>query len=406
MNFGTVFPGEKYTPSAAQQNLLNQMLSNYNTGMTVGGVPDNNLNPNSVRISVRHVNGYGFDFGQVVYIYGVSDTPDAFGNLVYNVSQQSPNRDAPVAVIERAQPYNSMDRVSTAIISGIAIAKIHIPKATGDTYTGKASTDNNGSFVMDENGRFSVLYAKRVDDYTFGYGWVVLGGQTQPVYLFGVSVYQQADEEGNTRTYANIYSVPKWIKVFGREKTSPLVPSVIDITEALAQGRVEIGVKIVGFDNEDLTKGYPVCQYVVNGYGDSRPLQPYRGFVVIDTDLDFEVIPYGDGVFHVDEFTGYPPCWSYYDGNSVKVVCSAVYDTSVNPRLSADVPQTVFDYPGNCSVIFVLNYNEDNSTYTGAWQLLENVPFDGMYVKVLDNYNKNDEMQKIPNLNFFNRYLL
>lgn len=406
MNFGTVFPGEKYTPSATQQNLLNQMLSNYNTGMTVGGVPDNSLNPNSVRVSVRQIDGYGLDFGDVVYIYGVSDTPDAFGNLVYNVSSAPPGYDAPVAVIERAQIYASVDRVSTAIISGIAIAKIYFSKATGDTYTGKASADKNGRFIMDENGRFSVLYAKRFNDFSYGYGWVVLGGQTAPVYLFGVSLSQSEDEAGNTRTYANIYGVPKWIKVFGRERMSPLVPSVIDITEALAQGRVEIGVKVVGFDNEDLTKGYPVCQYVVNGYEDSRPLQPYRSFVVIDTDLDFEVIPYGDGVFHVDEFTGFPVCWSYYDGSTVKVVCRGVLNYNVYPRLNADVPKTVFDYPGDCALFFVLNYNEADDTYSGAWQLLASGIPDGMYIQALNNKDNNREMEESPDLNFFNRYLL
>lgn len=408
MNFGTVFPGEKYTPSATQQNLLNQMLSNYNTRMTVGGAPDNSLNPNSVRISVRHVSGndYGFEFGQVVYIYGVSDTPDAFGNLVYNASQQPPNRDAPVAVIERAQPpYSSMDRVSTAIISGIAIARIYI-SSTIDTYTGKARPNNNGTFIIDENGRFSILYAKRFNNYSYGYGWVVLGGQTQPVYLFGVYLYQSEDEEGNTRTYADIYSVPEWIGALGRTKRSTLIPTVIDITDALAQGRVEIGVKIVGLDNEDITDGSFVCQYVINGYSDNRPLQPYRGFVVIDADLDFEVIPYGDGVFHVDEFTGSASCWSYYDGDSVKVVCRTVYDTSVNPRLSADTPQTVFDYPGDCALFFVLNYNETDGTYSGAWQLLASGTPDGMYIQALNNKGNNREMEELPDLNFFNRYLL
>lgn len=402
MNFGTVFPGEKYTPSAAQQNLLNQMLSNYNTGMTVGGVPDNNLNPNSVRISVRHINGYGLNFGQVVYIHGVSDTPDAFGNLVYNVSQTSPGRDAPVAVIERGIIYNSVDMVSTAIISGIALAEVSLPT---DTYTGKASV-GNGRFISDAAGSYSVLYAKCREGLTYGYGWVVLGGQSPPDYLFGVSLSQSEDEAGNTRTYAHIYRVPEWIKVFGSERTSPLVPSVIDITEALAQGRVEIGVKVVGFDNEDIAKGYPVCQYVVNGNKDSRPLQPYRGFVVIDTDLDFKVIPYGDGVFRVDDFTGSPACWSYYDGNSVKVVCRVVNDTSVNPGLSADVTQTVFDYPGNCALFFVLNYNEADGTYSGAWQLLASGTPDGMYIQALNNKDYNREMEKLPDLNFFNRYLL
>lgn len=401
MNFGTVFPGEKYTPSATQQNLLNQMLSNYNTGMTVGGVPDNNLNPNSVRISVRHINGYGLNFGDVVYIYGVSDTPDAFGNLVYNVSKVSPGNEAPVAVIERGIIYNSVDRVSTAIISGIALAAVSL---NSDTYTGKASV-GNGRFISDAAGSYSVLYAKCIEGRSYGYGWVVLGGQSLLDYLFGVSLSQSEDEAGNTRTYAHIYRVPKWIKVFGVERMSPLVPSVIDITEALAQGRVEIGVKVVGFDNEVLAKGYPVCQYVVNGYEDSRPLQPYRSFVVIDTDLDFEVIPYGDGVFHVDEFTGSPPCWSYYDGNTVKIICREVADSTVRPELKANVPQTIFDYPCDCNLYFVLTYNDTDSTYSGAWQLLESGSPDNMYITILQN-RKNKDMIAMPYLNFFLYYLL
>lgn len=404
MNFGTVFPGEKYTPSAAQQNLLNQMLSNYNTGMTVGGVPDNSLFPQSTRIYVREPNGYSLVFGQVVYIIGTSGTPDVYGNIVYDAvpCYRLNGAYAGIAVMEATT--SSLTPVATAVISGLAICLVDYRGITTTSYVGKVEAGKRSELIPSATG-YDLLYSTGTPNGT-GYGIVLLGGQDFPNYLFGVSVYQQANEEGNTRTYAHIYRVPEWIKVFGRERTSPLVPSVIDITEALAQGRVEIGVKVVGFDNEDITKGYPVCQYVINGYNDNRPLQPYRSFIVIDTDLDFEVIPYGDGVFYVDEFTGSPPCWSYYDGNTVKIICREVADSSVRPELKANVPQTIFDYPGDCRLYFVLTYNDTDSTYSGAWQLLGSGRPDAMYIQVLDNTDDNDTMQKLPDLNFFNRYLL
>lgn len=404
MNFGTVFPGEKYTPSATQQNLLNQMLSNYNTGMTVGGVPDNSLFPQSTRIYVREPDGRTLAFGQVVYIIGTSGTPDVYGNIVYDAVPYFRLNGAYAGIAVMEATTSSLTPVATAVISGLAICLVDYSDIITTSYVGKVEAGNRSQLMPSATG-YDLLYSTGTPNGT-GYGIVLLGGQDFTKYLFGVSVYQQADEEGNTRTYANIYRVPEWIKVLGLERMSPLVPSIIDITEALAQGIVEIGVKFVGFDNENFGGGHPVCQYVINGYSDSRPLQPYRSFVVIDTDLDFEVIPYGDGVFHVDEFTGSPPCWSYYDGNSVKVVCSIVSDTSVNPRLSADIPQTVFDYPGDCVLYFTLAYDDTDSTYSGAWQLLESGRPDAMYIQVLDNTDDTDTMQELPDLNFFNRYLL
>lgn len=403
MNFGTVFPGEKYTPSATQQNLLNQMLSNYNTGMTVGGVPDNSLFPQSTRIYVREPNGYSLVFGQVVYIIGTSGTPDVYGNIVYDAVPCYGLSGAYAGIAVMEATTSSLTPVATAVISGLAICLVDYRGITTTSYVGKVEAGKRNELIPSATG-YDLLYSTGTPNGT-GYGIVLLGGQDFPNYLFGVSVYQQANEEGNTRTYAHIYRVPEWIKVFGREKTSPLVPSVIDITEALAQGRVEIGVKVVGFDNEDIAKGYPVCQYVINGYNDNRPLQPYRSFVVIDTDLDFEVIPYGDGVFHVDEFTGSPPCWSYYDGNTVKIICCEVADPSIRPELKANVPQTIFDYPGDCNLYFVLTYNDTDSTYSGAWQLLESGSPDNMYITILQN-RKNKDMIAMPYLNFFLYYLL
>ena len=311
MNFGTVFPGEKYTPSAAQQNLLNQMLSNYNTGMTVGGVPDNSLFPQSTRVYVRDHDGYSLQFGQVVYIIGTSGSPDVYGNIVYDAVSYSRLNGAYAGIAVMEATTSSLTPVATAVILGLAICLVDYSDITTTSYVGKVEAGKRNQLTPSDTG-YDLLYSTGTPNGT-GYGIVLLGGQEFLNYLFGVSVFQQADEEGNTHTYAHIYSVPKWIKVFGRERMSPLVPSVIDITEALAQGRVEIGVKVVGFDNESISAGNPVCQYVVNGYEDNRPLQPYRTFVVIDTDLDFEVIPYGDGIFYVDEFTGSSPCWSYYD---------------------------------------------------------------------------------------------
>lgn len=403
MNFGTVFPGEKYTPSATQQNLLNQMLSNYNTGMTVGGVPDNSLFPQSTRIYVREPNGYSLVFGQVVYIIGTSGTPDVYGNIVYDAVSYSRLNGAYAGIAVMEATTSSLTPVATAVISGLAICLVDYRGITTTSYVGKVEAGKRSELIPSATG-YDLLYSTGTPN-GIGYGIVLLGGQDFPNYLFGVSVYQQANEEGNTRTYAHIYRGPEWIKVFGRERTSPLVPSVIDITEALAQGRVEIGVKVVGFDNEDITKGNPVCQYVINGSRGSRPLQPYRSFVVIDTDLDFEVIPYGDGVFYVDEFTGSPPCWSYYDGNTVKIICREVADSSIRPKLKANVPQTIFDYPGDCNLYFVLTYNDTDSTYSGAWQLLESGSPDNMYITILQN-RKNEDMLAMPYLNFFLYYLL
>lgn len=404
MNFGTVFPGEKYTPSAAQQNLLNQMLSNYNTGMTVGGVPDNSLFPQSTRIYVRDPDGYSLVFGQVVYIIGTSGTPDVYGNIVYDAVSYSRLNGAYAGIAVMEATTSSLTPVATAVISGLAICLVDYSDITTTSYVGKVETGKRNQLTPSSSG-YDLLYSTGTPNGT-GYGIVLLSGQDFPKYLFDVKVYQQADEEGNTRTYANIYNVPKLIRMFGWQKISPLIPAVIDITEALTQGRVEIGVKVVGFDNAVLSSATPVCQYVVNGYEDSRPLQPYRGFVVIDTDLDFEVIPYGDGVFHVDEFNGLPVCWSYYDGSTVKVVCRGVFNYNVYPTLNADVPQTVFDYPGDCALFFVLNYNEADGTYSGAWQLLANGTPDGMYIQALNNKSKSQEMEELPDLNFFNRYLL
>lgn len=406
MNFGTVFPGEKYTPSATQQNLLNQMLSNYNTGMTVGGVPDNSLFPQSTRIYVREPNGYSLAFGQVVYIIGTSGTPDVYGNIVYDAVSYFRLNGAYAGIAVMEATTSSLTPVATAVISGLAICLVDYSDITTTSYVGKVEAGNRSQLIPSATG-YDLLYSTGTPNGT-GYGIVLFGGQEFPKYLFGVNVYQQTDEEGNTRTYANIYSVPKWIKVFGYTKASPLIPTVIDITEALAQGSVEIGVKIVGNDNEDITVGNPVCQYVINGSQGSRPLQPWAKFATITMSstagAKVSAIPYNNGVFDIDGFSGVPSCWSYYNNGEIKIVCPETYTTIPHTN---DVPQAIFDYVDNYVLYCVLTYNDADSTYSAAWQWSDITTMKNteMYIPVLYNYN-DDKMTAKTYFNFFAYYLL
>lgn len=222
-------------------------------------------------------------------------------------------------------------------------------------------------------------------------------------YLFSVTIIQDVDADGKTHTYANIYRVAEWIKVFGVRRTFPLAPAIIDITDALSSGNVKIGVKVLGFDSPE-TSGNIVCQYVINE-NDNFPLQPCAIIAVVYASrLNVKMLPYGDGIFRVDEFTGTPVCWPYYNNGDIKVVCGEFYKTY--PETSAPAPGVMFDYPGFFNLFFTLAYNEEDHTYSGAWNVLSSGSPDGMFIPVFQNDDGEDMAAKPVVLNFFEYYLL
>ena len=384
--FSHVNPGDPVKPSTSLENNVRDMINRFNA---TGELPVSRGAANSYRLQCWNNNDYVIPAGASVEI--VAET-EWLSNGVPAIKFAA--TDATVwGVAEAAITPGSIGSVLFGGIvylsSLINVGRYVVPSG----YGGYSYSDEGCLIIGQINGRSIAM----------------LGQQSTPRYLFGVNVILGVDADGKTHTYANIYRVPEWIKVFGYTKASPLIPTVIDITEALAQGSVEIGVKIVGNDNEDITVGNPVCQYVINGSQDSRPLQPWAKFATITMSstagAKVSAIPYNNGVFDIDGFSGVPSCWSYYNNGEIKIVCPETY--AITPNIHGDVQQAIFDYVDNYVLYCVLTYNDADSTYSAAWQWSDITTMKNteMYIPVLYNYN-DDKMTAKTYFNFFTYYLL
>lgn len=384
--FPYVNPGDPVKPSTLLENNIRDVVNQFNA---TGELPVSRGAANSYRLQGWNNNDYTIPAGASVEI--VEETA-WLSNGVPAIKFAA--TDATVwGVAEAAITPGSIGSVLFGGIvylsSLINVGRYVVPSG----YGGYSYSDEGCLIIGQINGRSIAM----------------LGQQSTPRYLFGVNVILGVDADGKTHTYANIYRVPDFIKAFGNITSFPLKPTSIDITEALASnGVAELAVQFLGFGSEDYIAKNPVCQFIINPERNAyRPFQPYTSFAWINDELETSILPYSDSTLIVGEEVNASACYPVYLNNAIQIVARKVDLVAVNPKLSASVPQTVFDYPGNCNLFFTLSYNDETSEYTGAWKLLATGTPDGMYILVQSNTTDDDILVDYQNaFNFFAYYLL
>lgn len=411
MNFGTVFPGEKYTPSATQQNLLNQMLSNYNTGMTVGGVPDNNLNPNSVRVYIRNASEDYIIMGASVMLSYLPPFPPTFNGIIDNFvcEAMSHNGDAriPVAVSE----HNLMPgEVGTAVVAGIALAQIRLT-STQENYNG---------FVMPSRGSFEpASYGYQViklhQPYIYSktyYGWIVLHNLNFYRTVFNPQITFETDPETQEQQIYVVFSdIPKQIKTlgYGLKNTRFIFPEKLNITEWYNSGggNTYIYMQLDYFDEVDGDITMAHFRYAISGdLLQNSLIHPFKNICRIMASPGYIPFVYSvadyQNVFLVgsvyDEFTGGSALYPIME-NEVRYlkVHKLIYCTP-NPTVKA--PAVQWPEPtGTEDVYLTLTYNETEKNFSTAFVLSDSAP-DGMYIRI------NGMGYKYQRYNFMMEYLL
>lgn len=411
MNFGTVFPGEKYTPSAAQQNLLNQMLSNYNTGMTVGGVPDNSLLKQSTRVYVH--SSIDIPAASPVFIEPPTEQPDSGTPIIYRAVQ--PGEESTGAILGVTEQPISATGCAPAIIAGLAFCCVDYAEITEETYCGFVEP-GNGCFVPSTSG-YRLLYSKGTPE-AFGFGWLLLGGANSSQSLEAPGYFVPRLIYNADHVYLTFDALPPGIRVFNRNFAFTPLPE-IDIT-GVADGAT-VALKLAGFTAVDESDfGGPLFYYTLDAPGDQTHAKYLSGSLPYISLVRISVSE--DGIISVPN-THILSAGTVQMGGSYDPLIAPLWGTQTREFIIRPARSAMYPYPSDDAVLLwplqennlsnkmlclKLSYPEDDAEprepiYDVVYSdTLVNGDMSAELCYDTGNMNRNDN----ASMNFFIRYLL